>query len=192
MSTKSKRTHEVSFTVDEMLRLAERIRRLWFTCTNESYPGPGWFTFDSCLPQDIRDVGESPVNWILEGLVHADLWPNSVDVSVRYSSPDLLESQQVTLQSDIFGLGIHGYIMLAGRDPFIRKAASVVEAMTARIKGPYPDVREYRKACPRSLGNIIMKCLSPAPSSRYVSVEELIEELKTTKERLLSTIEKSE
>ncbi len=93
--------------------------------------------------------------------------------SPSYMAPEQADSRQadVTMATDVYGLGAVLYELLAGRPPFVgasplATAKMVVEQMPERLE-----------AVPRDLATICLKCLEKEPSQRYATALELAEDL---------------
>jgi len=84
-----------------------------------------------------------------------------------YMSPEQIQNQPLTLQSDQFGLGVALMEMLCGKRPF--DGDSPVETMTLIREAKPPDL----KGIPRKIRPIIRTCLARDPDDRFASAEHL-------------------
>jgi tRNA A-37 threonylcarbamoyl transferase component Bud32 len=87
--------------------------------------------------------------------------------TIEYMAPEqIVESQNVTRQADIYALGIVLYEMLTGERPFKGNAASV---MFAHLHKNPPDPRDIRPDIPQHIAFAILRALSKDASDRYAS-----------------------
>lgn len=95
--------------------------------------------------------------------------------SVHYFSPEQARGSMAGEKSDIYSLGILMYETLTGRVPF--DGDSPVAIAIKHLQGkPIPPI-EIEPVIPRGLSEIVMMCMEKAPSERYASARELINEL---------------
>ncbi len=85
-----------------------------------------------------------------------------------YMSPEQAAGER-TLdgRSDIYGLGVMLYEMLAGEAPFTGPTAQAVIAK--RFTDPAPSIRRLRPAVPASVDETIKKALANVPADRFPS-----------------------
>jgi serine/threonine protein kinase len=117
-----------------------------------------------------------------------------------FASPEQIRGEAVTTASDVFSLGVILYTLLACQDPFAAtthspyelerriceeepgKPSSVVRTAATELAGRrgVPDVGLLRRA--RGLAGdidaIVLKALRKEPAQRYVSVEQLSEDIR--------------
>ena len=73
--------------------------------------------------------------------------------------------REIDGRSDVYSLGIVGYLMLAGRLPF--EATSTPAMLLKHVsEAPHP-LREYRPDAPASLVAVIERCLAKKPEDRW-------------------------
>ena len=102
---------------------------------------------------------------------------NTLLGSVHYLSPEQARGSMATRQSDIYALGIILYELLMGKVPF--EGESAVSIALKHFQSDMPSVREQHPEIPQSLENVILKATTKEPSDRYVSAEEMANDLMT-------------
>ncbi len=102
----------------------------------------------------------------------------SADVmgSVHYASPEQARNGYVNEQSDIYSLGIVMYEMATGRLPFDGETAVAVAIQ--HLQGEMVPPTEYAPDLPISIERIIEKSTMKNPDRRYVSMGDLLIDLK--------------
>ena len=96
--------------------------------------------------------------------------------SVHYTSPEQARGGYSDEKSDIYSAGITMYEMITGHVPFDGDSTVTValKHLNEAIKSPAEEVPDI----PYSLECIIMKCTQKLPNKRYMSCEELLQDLK--------------
>lgn len=89
-----------------------------------------------------------------------------------YMSPEYLKDSVCDERSDIFSIGILGYLLLTGESPFSNK--SLVESIMSRIDFNVEPPDKLNPKCPHTLSTVILKALQPDPSNRYQSAGEML------------------
>ncbi|HMC54519.1 MAG TPA: serine/threonine-protein kinase [Gemmatimonadaceae bacterium] len=78
-------------------------------------------------------------------------------------------------RSDVYSLGVLGYLMVTGELPF---AASHFAALASKHISEMPvPVRERASGVPRDLANVIDRCLEKDPSRRFAAAGDIIQHL---------------
>jgi serine/threonine-protein kinase len=103
--------------------------------------------------------------------------------SAHYMAPEQAGPGDVGTYTDVFGLGVMLYEMIARRKPF--EGNSVPELIYERIQyRQNPDshrplsMREIDSTIPETLNTIAFHCLEALPEKRYPSANELLADLK--------------
>lgn len=117
------------------------------------------------------------------------------DGAIEYCSPEKLENDAISTQSDVYALGILLYEMLAGRVPFpySKDDGSSPESARSRVYQQHlhetpPSIFEFRKQAfeathfgetytqdyPEQVEAIIMKCLAKKSEERFKNAKELL------------------
>jgi eukaryotic-like serine/threonine-protein kinase len=91
--------------------------------------------------------------------------------TVYYLSPEQVADEKVDARSDIYALGVVGYVMLSGQFPFDGALASAV--LISHVIKPAPPLASVAPHVPASLAAIIDRCLTKDPEGRFQSCLEL-------------------
>jgi serine/threonine-protein kinase len=91
--------------------------------------------------------------------------------TVYYLSPEQVADENVDARSDIYALGVVGFVMLSGRFPFDGNLASAV--LISHVVKPAPTLGSVAPAVPASFAAIIDKCLAKDPAARFQTCAEL-------------------
>jgi len=91
--------------------------------------------------------------------------PSGFVGSPRYMSPEQVQEDSVSNQTDLFSLGIVMYELLTGRHPFI--ADSFSRLIHKIINEQQPPLSTYRSDLPEILERIISHALQKSPARRY-------------------------
>jgi serine/threonine protein kinase len=101
----------------------------------------------------------------------------SVVGSPYYLSPELARAQDIDGRADIYSLGIILYEMLVGVKPF--KGESAVDTIFKHLNEPPPELPEELVR----LQYFLDKMLAKIPSGRFADMSELLDEVRTLRER---------
>jgi serine/threonine protein kinase len=105
--------------------------------------------------------------------------------SPYYLSPEQAECKPVDGRSDIYGLGIIFYEMLAGIKPF--QGGSPIEVILSHLTAPVPSLPVHLSAYQELLDRMIAK----APDDRYQTANDMvaaIRELKNNRDKNISSV----
>ena len=105
----------------------------------------------------------------------SDTINSNVMGSVHYSAPEQSRGGFSDARSDIYSLGITMYEMVTGRLPF--NGDTAVTVALAHIEETLVPPETYNPAIPKSLEQIIIKCVEKEPENRYQDIETLIRDL---------------
>ncbi len=92
--------------------------------------------------------------------------------TVYYVSPEQVSGDPVDARSDLYSLGVVGYLALSGRFPFDSELASAV-LVSHVTKTPAP-LASIAPEVPAALASIIDRCLAKSPAHRYASADDLL------------------
>lgn len=79
-------------------------------------------------------------------------------------------------RSDLYSLGVVGYLMLAGRLPF--EATSTPAMLVKHVSETPPPIRAIRSDAPSALADILERCLAKRPDDRWSSAMALRDALR--------------
>jgi len=93
----------------------------------------------------------------------------------EYMSPEQVETTEVDKRTDIYALGVILYEMVTGRVPF---AGETPLAVLIKHKQELPqNPQESNPLVSEAVSRIILKCLAKDKAARYLSAEELYQDL---------------
>jgi serine/threonine-protein kinase len=92
--------------------------------------------------------------------------------TVYYVSPEQVSGEPIDARSDLYSLGVVGFLALTGRFPFDSDVASAV--LVAHVTKPAPSVASINPAVPAALAAIVDRLLSKKPADRFASADELL------------------
>lgn len=92
--------------------------------------------------------------------------------TVYYVSPEQVAGDHVDARSDLYSLGVVGYLALTGRFPHEGSLASAV--LVSHVTRHAPPVAAVDPTIPPALATIIDRCLARDPGHRHASAEALI------------------
>jgi serine/threonine-protein kinase len=95
--------------------------------------------------------------------------------SPRYMSPEQVNSETATSQSDLYSLGVTMYELLTGKPPFTAKGLSQL-VMMIRCEEPTP-VRVRRPEIPEPLEAIVKRAMEKSLEWRYQDCTEMLSDL---------------
>ncbi len=95
--------------------------------------------------------------------------------SPRYMSPEQVEEEKITGQSDLYSLGVVMFELLTGQAPFV--GTNLGRLIHQIANKPPPSVLELRPELPSALDNILKCALAKDPAERYRSGIEFASDL---------------
>lgn len=123
----------------------------------------------------IMDFGISThVDEVLEYDADSD---NTVMGSVHYISPEQVKGEKISLQSDIYSLGIIMYEMLSGKVPY--NGTTAVDIALMHITQHIGNVSDLNPLVPQSLSNVIIRATSPDIKLRHQDIQSFEYDLTT-------------
>jgi serine/threonine-protein kinase len=97
--------------------------------------------------------------------------------TVYYVSPEQVSGGAVDARSDLYSLGVVGFLALTGTFPFDADVASAV--LVAHVTRPAPPVRSLQPGVPAALAAVIDRCLAKDPADRFASADALLKALES-------------
>jgi eukaryotic-like serine/threonine-protein kinase len=104
--------------------------------------------------------------------------PGKIMGTAHFMSPEQAAGQVVDGRSDIYSLGVVGYLAVSGRLPF--EAANVPALLVRQASEPATSVMRAAPGLPPALGAAIDRCLTRDPAGRFADGEALAEALAPT------------
>jgi serine/threonine-protein kinase len=96
--------------------------------------------------------------------------------SPLYMSPEqMTASRDVDARTDIWAIGVVLYELLSGRAPF--RAETLPEICGLILTAAPPAIRNFSRATPEQLQNVVLRCLEKDRARRFQSVSELAQAL---------------
>ncbi|HXY10237.1 MAG TPA: tetratricopeptide repeat protein [Terriglobales bacterium] len=95
--------------------------------------------------------------------------------TVDYMSPEQALGQTLDQRSDLYTVGLIMYELLTGKMPFA--ADSAIASLVKRTQQKVAPISDHDQAIPRSVSNIVSKCLERDLKLRYQSAAELLADL---------------
>lgn len=92
--------------------------------------------------------------------------------TVYYVSPEQVSGDVIDARSDIYSLGVVGFLMLTGRFPFDGDVASAV--LVAHVTRSAPPMSSVANDVPAALATVIDRCLMKDPAHRYANAADLL------------------
>lgn len=112
---------------------------------------------------DIK-IGDFSIAHVMTADASATL-PMGFVGSPRYMSPEQVQEDNITNQTDLFSLGIVMYELITGRHPFVADGFS--RLIHKIINERQPPLRTYRSDVPEILEKIVYHALEKDPAKRY-------------------------
>jgi eukaryotic-like serine/threonine-protein kinase len=92
---------------------------------------------------------------------------NRVVGTLEFMAPELIEGKEPSIASDLYGVGVTMYEMLAGKLPFEGKTDFSLMQDIVHKQPPLLD-----KSVPKALNNVVMKALAKRPEDRFIDAKD--------------------
>lgn len=93
----------------------------------------------------------------------------------RYIAPERIEGKAPTPASDVYGLGLVAFELLAGQQPF--DSADTEDLLRERLEGVVPSLRRARVGIDPQIDAVVAKALARDPARRYQGAGEFARDL---------------
>ena len=104
--------------------------------------------------------------------------PTTVSGTPAYVAPELIKGSPISIQSDMYALGITLFELVFGRLPFELTGTTVRERIETHLAAEIVFPPVWPKAIPREFADLISRLLAKAPADRFASYDGLLLELK--------------
>ena len=106
--------------------------------------------------------------------------------TMAYSSPEQMEGQEPTVQSDIYSLGVLMFRSLTGKLPIQAAHPNFGSWYKAQSQDPPREISEVapQLQLPQDLITLIYRCLDKKPENRPANMAEILESLRPIEEQL--------
>lgn len=105
--------------------------------------------------------------------------------TARYVAPERIEGQAPTPRSDVYGLGLVAYELLAGQPAF--QGVETDDLLRLRLEGAAPSLRSARIGISPELDHAVAKALERDPRDRYAAAGQFASAFRAAAERGDST-----
>ena len=99
-----------------------------------------------------------------------------------YMAPERIDPGTVDARSDLFGLGVILYEMLADRLPF--EGTSMITMLAAIARGDPPDLRSVAADVPADVAALVMRLIAHDPADRPAGADAVADEIAAIERRL--------
>ncbi len=100
----------------------------------------------------------------------------------QYMSPEQCKGAQLDRRSDVYGLGLMVYEMLAGRPAF--EANNVGDMILKQIRETPVDLRTIDPSLPEEIALAVQRALAKSPDERFPQIDSFVAELVAALEKL--------
>lgn len=97
--------------------------------------------------------------------------------TIEYMSPEQASGREITIATDVYGLGAVLYDLLCGRPPHVGSLMTQVDMLKLVEHGPIVPPHRLVPRVSRELSAIVMTALARAPAQRYPSAGALADDL---------------
>jgi serine/threonine protein kinase len=104
-----------------------------------------------------------------------------------YTPPELfIDEENAEERSDIYSLGAIGYQMMSGRPP--HEGNNVLQVGLRMASEAIKPPRDFEPKIPPYVNRLLCRCLLPEPDDRYDNMEALLDDLRKSRQALLSDL----
>lgn len=106
------------------------------------------------------------------------MYATSPDTDPQYMAPEQIVGHDIDNRTDIYALGLLLFYVLTGRTPFeARRVQDTQEIARMQVQSSLARPSTLRATLPTIVDEIFLKCVYKSPTSRYQSIEELIDDI---------------
>jgi len=98
--------------------------------------------------------------------------PGQAIGAIEFSSPEQLLHHTIDARSDLYGLGVLGYLLMTGQHPF-HGVRSVAEMVEAHVNRHAPPASSLRSDIPPDVDAILARLLAKEPERRFPDADAL-------------------
>src|SRR5437867_4425024 len=107
--------------------------------------------------------------------------PGLILGTAGFMSPAQVRGANVDFRSDQFSFGSVLSAMATGKMPFARETS--VQTLAAIIEDEPPPIEAINAELPRSILEVVRRCMAKNPKDRYASTQKLAQELRSIRDR---------
>lgn len=128
----------------------------------------------------ILDYGLAEVTDCDVEAVMSETISGAVLTTLNYLSPEQAMGaiEEIIKQTDIYGLGVLGYILLSGRLPYNLRRKPIEEAIRSICEDAPAPITELAPEIPAELSDAILKAMEKEPGDRWGTVSEFLSALR--------------
>jgi non-specific serine/threonine protein kinase/serine/threonine-protein kinase len=175
------------YCADHDLSLDDRVRLLIQVCAGVAHAHQRLIIHCDIKPENILVTRDGTAKLLDFGIAKLlDLAANPTQfrpATPAFCSPEQLQGDPLTTASDVYAIGVLGYVVLTGSGPYSLRSTRVIEAVQATLNAePTPASRLPGVPVARArrmrgdLDNILAKAVAKDPNRRYASAEQLADD----------------
>jgi len=103
--------------------------------------------------------------------------------ALDYIAPEYLNGGQATSISDLFSIAVIAFELLSGELPYLPSTSQSLQKARAN-QWQYRSIRQFRKALPEWVDNVLEKATHPVLGKRYSAMSEFINDLSVENQSL--------
>jgi len=104
--------------------------------------------------------------------------PTSISGTPAYVAPELITGSPISVQSDMYALGVTLFELVFGRLPFELVGTTVRERIETHLTAEIDFPVAWPNSISREFGDLIQRLLAKDPAARFASYDELLVNLK--------------
>jgi hypothetical protein len=164
--------------VEVLARLAEAVQHAHARLVVHRDIKPGNVMLDAAGQPRLLDFG---IARLLDGSVDLTRLGAS-PLTLEFAAPEQLRGERVGVACDVYGLGLLGFVMLAGASPFAARRGDSASLMAAILQGriarPSNAAGDAGRGLRGDLDAILLRAAALEPEARYASAQALADDLR--------------